>query len=128
MGVGWSCACFPAVFPGTFASYASGTSSRLWLPMAFLLAFAVVVTSVISAAITGGNHVVYMKPAASEETHVATRFWPAAAGPRVAVIAVLLFCIWRQAAVSPAQRRQPDPDRAPVTGSRNVSATRCDEA
>ena len=84
-------------FPGTF-----GFIGKWYILSAIvaegqtILAIVVVLTSVISA----GYYLpvimaMYMKPAASEESHATTRLWPAAAGAvAVSVIAVVLFGLW----------------------------------
>ncbi|MBA3445753.1 MAG: NADH-quinone oxidoreductase subunit N, partial [Gemmatimonadales bacterium] len=91
------------------------------------LAVVLVVTSVISA----GYYLpvimsVYMKPAASEQAHEATRLWPAAAGAIVvSVIAVLLFGIWPAGVLDLAGRSAGTLTQtaAPVTGQ-NVNGQR----
>ena len=71
-----------------------------------ILAVAVVLTSVISA----GYYLpvvmsMYMKPAASEDSHLQIRLWPAAAGAvAVSVIALLLLGVWPAGAMDMASR------------------------
>jgi NADH-quinone oxidoreductase subunit N len=84
-------------FPGTF-----GFIGKWYILSAIIadgqlaLAVVLVLTSVISA----GYYLpvimaMYMKPAASDESHGTVRLWPAAAGAiTVSVIAVLLFGVW----------------------------------
>ena len=115
-------------FPGTF-----GFMGKWYILSAviaegeFILPVALVVTSVISA----GYYLpvimsMYMKPAASEEAHEATRLWPAAAGAiAVSVIAVLLFGIWPAGMLDLAGRSAGTLTQtaAPVTGQ-NVNSQR----
>ncbi len=94
-------------FPGTF-----GFIGKWYILSAIvaegqtILAIVVVITSVISA----GYYLpvimaMYMKPAASEESHAATRLWPAAAGAiAVSVAAVVLFGLWPAGALDVAGR------------------------
>ena len=94
-------------FPGTF-----GFIGKWYILSAIIaegqtiLAIVVVLTSVISA----GYYLpvimaMYMKPAASEESHATTRLWPAAAGAvAVSVIAVVLFGLWPAGALDVAGR------------------------
>jgi len=94
-------------FPGTF-----GFMGKWYILTAVIaenqttLAVVLVLTSVISA----GYYLpvvmaMYMKPAASEESHGETRLWPAAAGViAVSVIAVLLFGVWPAGAFDVAGR------------------------
>jgi NADH-quinone oxidoreductase subunit N len=87
-----------------------------------ILAVAVVVTSVISA----GYYLpvimaMYMKPAVSEDAHVTTRLWPAAAGAiAVSVAAVVLFGLWPAGVLDLAGRSAATLTQtaAPVTGQR----------
>ena len=71
-----------------------------------ILAVVVVLTSVISA----GYYLpvvmaMYMKPAPSEDSHLQSRLWPAAAGAvAVSVIALLLFGVWPAGAMDMAGR------------------------
>ena len=94
-------------FPGTF-----GFIGKWYILSAIvaegqtILAIVVVLTSVVSA----GYYLpvimaMYMKPAASEESHATTRLWPAAAGAvAVSVIAVVLFGLWPAGALDVAGR------------------------
>ena len=94
-------------FPGTF-----GFIGKWYILSAIvaegqtILAIVVVLTSVVSA----GYYLpvimaMYMKPAASEESHATTRLWPAAAGAVVvSVIAVVLFGLWPAGALDVAGR------------------------
>jgi NADH-quinone oxidoreductase subunit N len=94
-------------FPGTF-----GFIGKWYILSAVVaegqtaLAVVLVLTTVVSA----GYYLpvvmaMYMKPAASEESHGEARLWPAAAGAiAVSVIAVLLFGLWRAGALDVAGR------------------------
>ncbi len=108
MGLGLSvCMLSLLGFPGTF-----GFMGKWYILSAVIaegqttLAVVLVVTSVISA----GYYLpvimaMYMKPAASEESHGEARLWPAAVGAiAVSVIALLLFGIWPAGALDVAGR------------------------
>jgi NADH-quinone oxidoreductase subunit N len=108
MGLGLSvCMLSLLGFPGTF-----GFIGKWYILSAVIaegqtaLAVVLVVTSVISA----GYYLpvimaMYMKPAASAESHGQVRLWPAAAGAiAVSVIALLLFGVWPAGALDVAGR------------------------
>ena len=108
MGIGLSvCMLSLLGFPGTF-----GFMGKWYILSAVIakgqtaLPVVLVVTSVISA----GYYLpvimaMYMKPAATAESHQDTRLWPAAAGAiALSVIALLLFGVWPAGALDVAGR------------------------
>ncbi|MEO7136979.1 MAG: NADH-quinone oxidoreductase subunit N [Gemmatimonadales bacterium] len=89
------------------------------------LAVVLVVTSVISA----GYYLpvimaMYMKPAASEDSHGSVRLWPAAAGAiAVSVIVVLVFGVWPARMLDAATRSASTLTQTSGAGSRESGAT-----
>jgi NADH-quinone oxidoreductase subunit N len=84
-------------FPGTLGFIGKWyILSALVAEGQMILAVVIVLTTVISA----GYYLpvimsMYMKPAASEESHLTTRLWPAGVGAVIAsVVAVVLLGVW----------------------------------
>jgi len=115
-------------FPGTFGFIGKWyIISAVIAENQMVLAIVLVLTSVISA----GYYLpvimsMYMKPAAAEDSHLAVRLWPAAAGAvAVSVIALILFGVWPAGALDLAGRSAATLTQiaAPMAGSEALTET-----
>jgi NADH-quinone oxidoreductase subunit N len=115
-------------FPGTFGFIGKWyIISAVIAENQMVLAIVLVLTSVISA----GYYLpvimsMYMKPAAGEDSHLAVRLWPAAAGAvAVSVLALILFGVWPAGALDLAGRSAATLTQiaAPMAGSEALTET-----